>query len=195
EEDGATFVPTSSQQFMGGVLPTDVTFGPDGVLYALDWVDGWPKSNKGRVYGISPVKPDPEQARISAELARLLAAGFKQRGDAELVALLSHPDRRARLEAQLELASRGRKSLNAFTKVAASKSAAPLARLHAVWGLTQLGRHDDKGAAKVAGVLRKLLADGDVEVRAQSAKGLGDIKFIAAQGDLVKKLEDAAPRV
>ncbi len=59
KQNGATFAPTSSQQFMGGVLPTDVTFGPDGKLYILDWVDGWPKSNKGRVYGISPVKPDP----------------------------------------------------------------------------------------------------------------------------------------
>ena len=33
KQNGATFAPTSSQQFMGGVLPTDVTFGPDGKLY------------------------------------------------------------------------------------------------------------------------------------------------------------------
>jgi quinoprotein glucose dehydrogenase len=195
KEDGATFVPTSSQQFIGGVLPTDVTFGPDGAFYLADWVDGWPKSNKGRIYGITPVKPDPEQARISAELAKLLAAGFKQRGDAELIALLSHPDRRARLEAQLELAARGEKSLAGFAKVAAGKSSAPLARLHAVWGLTQLGQSSEKAAAKAGGVLRKLLADDDAEVRAQSAKGLGDVKLLAAQRDLVKKLEDAAPRV
>jgi quinoprotein glucose dehydrogenase len=195
KEDGATFIPTSSQQFIGGVLPTDVTFGPDGAFYLADWVDGWPKSNKGRIYGITPVKPDPEQARISAELAKLLAAGFKQRGDAELIALLSHPDRRARLEAQLELAARGEKSLSRFAKVATEKSSAPLARLHAVWGLTQLGQSNEKAAAKAGGVLRKLLADSDAEVRAQSAKGLGDIKLVAAQADLVKSLEDAASRV
>ena len=47
KQNGASFVPTSSQQFMGGVLPTDVTFGPDGVLYISDWVDGWPKSQQG----------------------------------------------------------------------------------------------------------------------------------------------------
>ena len=107
KQNGATFTPTSSQQFMGGVLPTDVTFAPDGKLYILDWVDGWPKSNKGRVYGIAPANPDPAQAKISADLAKLLKDGFTQRSDQELAALLSHPDRRARLEAQLELASRG----------------------------------------------------------------------------------------
>ena len=83
KQNGATFAPTSSQQFMGGVLPTDVTFGPDGKLYILDWVDGWPKSNKGRVYGISPVKPDPAQVKISADLAKLLAAGFKDQDAAD----------------------------------------------------------------------------------------------------------------
>ena len=81
KQNGATFAPTSSQQFMGGVLPTDVTFGPDGVLYISDWVDGWPKSQKGRIYGISPVNPDPAQAKASADLAKLLAEGFTQRNE------------------------------------------------------------------------------------------------------------------
>lgn len=191
KQKGATFAPTSSQQFMGGVLPTDVTFGPDGKLYILDWVDGWPKSNKGRVYGISPVKPDPVQVKISADLAKLLAAGFTNTSAADLTALLSHPDRRARLEAQLELASRGDASVKAFTSVANNRKAKPLARLHAVWGLTQLGRKNDK----VGPTLLKLLGDADPEVRAQAAKGLGDIKFAKAQAALVNKLTDAEPRV
>ncbi len=203
KEDGATFVPTSSQQFMGGVLPTDVAFGPDGKLWITDWVDGWPKPGKGRIYSISPEKPEAATAQISAELAKILAAGFRQRKDAELVTLLAHPDRRARLEAQLELASRGAKSVGLFTKVATSKAAAPLARLHAVWGLTQLGR--DEHGAKVAPTLGKLLADTDPEVRAQAAKGLGDISgkgalagkpdVVAARVLLEKSLRDSAPRV
>jgi quinoprotein glucose dehydrogenase len=191
KQKGATFAPTSSQQFMGGVLPTDVTFGPDGKLYILDWVDGWPKSNKGRVYGISPVKPDPVQVKISADLAKLLAAGFTKSSVADLTALLSHADRRARLEAQLELASRGDASVKVFTSVANNKQAKPLARLHAVWGLTQLGHKN----AKVGPALLKLLGDADPEVRAQAAKGLGDIKFAKAQAALVNKLTDAEPRV
>jgi quinoprotein glucose dehydrogenase len=191
KQNGATFAPTSSQQFMGGVLPTDVTFGPDGKLYILDWVDGWPKSNKGRIYDITPASPDPAQLKISADLAKLLAAGFKNTSVADLAALLSHADRRARLDAQLELASRGDASIKTFTQVATSRSAKPLGRLHAVWGLTQLGRKNPK----VAPTLRKLLGDSDPEVRAQAAKGLGDIGDAKSYETLVKKLSDAEPRV
>ena len=190
-QNGATFVPTSSEQFMGGVLPTDVTFGPDSVLYLSDWVDGWPKSQKGRIYGITPTNPDPAMAKAAADLAKLLAEGFTQRSDKELVALLSHPDRRARLEAQLELASRGSKSVASFSKVANDRKADPLGRLHAVWGLTQLARKD----AKVAPLLAKLLGDADSEVRAQAAKGLGDVKLASARMALEKLLGDAEPRV
>jgi quinoprotein glucose dehydrogenase len=191
EEQGASFRPTSSRQFMGGVLPTDVTFGPDGALYIADWVDGWPKSQKGRIYGITSAKVDPAQAAQSAELAKLLAAGFKDKDAKSLEALLAHPDRRARLEAQLELAARGDKSLAVFRKVANDKKAAPLARLHAVWGLTQLGRKN----TKVGPMLVALLKDGDKEVRAQAAKGLGDIGFAKSRAVLEKALTDAAPRV
>ncbi len=191
KENGASFVPTSSQPFMGGVLPTDVTFGPDGVLYLLDWVDGWPKSQKGRVYGVRPANPDPAQTKISAELKAILAAGFEDRKDAELATLLAHPDRRARLEAQLELASRGPKSVGVFTKIANNSKADPLSRLHAVWGLSQLGR----ARSNVGPVLTKLLGDKDAEVRAQSAKGLGDIGYAKSSPALVRSLADPAARV
>jgi quinoprotein glucose dehydrogenase len=191
KEDGASFKPTSSQQFMGGVLPTDVTFGPDGVLYLSDWVDGWPKSQKGRIYGITPVNADPAAKAQSAELAKLLAAGMKGRGDAELSALLAHADRRARLEAQLELAARGDQSIAVFSKVANNGKAAPLARLHAVWGLTQLGRKN----AKVGPLLVKLAKDNDAEVRAQAVKGLGDIKFTKARKAVEARIVDVSPRV
>ncbi len=191
KENGATFLPTSSQQFMGGVLPTDVTFGPDGVLYISDWVDGWPKSQKGRIYGISPANPDPAQKQISADLAKLLAEGFTGKDTATLTALLSHADRRARLEAQLELASRGEPSIKVFAKVANDKKANPLARLHAVWGLTQLGHANPK----VGATLLKLLVDPDVEVRAQSAKGLGDLHHKPALAPLLKALAADQPRV
>jgi quinoprotein glucose dehydrogenase len=189
--EGATFKATDSKQFMGGVLPTDVTFGPDGVLYLSDWVDGWPKSQKGRIYGITPVNQDPAQKKISADLAKLLADGFKQRADAELAGLLAHADRRARLEAQLELAARGDKSVKVFAKVANDRKAAPLARLHAVWGLTQLGRKN----VKVGPMLVKLAKDADAEVRAQSVKGLGDIKFAKGLAVVSDATRDAAPRV
>jgi len=190
QQRGASFVPTSSQQFIGGVLPTDVTFGPDGVLYLSDWVDGWPKSNKGRIYGISAVNPDPAQTKLSAEVAKLLAGDFTRISNQQLMSsLLSHPDRRVRLEAQFEMLARGGRN---FGKAATGAvGVTPIGRLHAVWGLTQLGRTD--GTFNF--VLVELLDDKDPEIRAQAAKGLGDLKYAKAQNALVKKLTDPEPRV
>lgn len=189
---GASFVPTSSQQFIGGVLPTDVTFGPDGVLYLSDWVDGWPKSNKGRIYGITPVNPDPAQVKLSAEVAQLLNGGVKKARNQELMSrLLSHPDRRVRLEAQFEMLARGGL---AFRKAATGAvGVTPIGRLHAVWGLTQFGRTDKSFSTH--DLLVTLLEDKDPEVRAQAAKGLGDLKYAKARAALEKKLTDPAARV
>jgi quinoprotein glucose dehydrogenase len=192
KQNGATFVPTSSAQFMGGVLPTDVTFGPDGVLYVADWVDGWPKSQKGRIYGITPVKPDPAQTKLSAEVAKLLAADFTQITSQTLMSsLLSHPDRRVRLEAQFELVRRG--DGLAFAKaMTGAQGVTTLGRLHAIWGLAQLAH---LGKPAFTSNLVEGLDDKDPEVRAQSAKALGDMKFDKAQAVLVKKLGDPEPRV
>lgn len=187
---GAGFAVTSSELFMGGLLATDVTFGPDGAMYVSDWVEGWPKSKRGRIYAITARNPDPAQQALSAELQQILATGLSRADTTTLRRLLAHPDRRARLEAQLTLASRGRSSLQVFNDVATNVVSAQLARLHAVWGLTQLGREHKQAAA----TLQKLLTDPDAEVRAQAAKGLGDLKVANAYAALVRVLEDPAPR-
>lgn len=189
--DGAGFAVTSSQAFMGGLLATDVTFGPDGAMYVADWVEGWPKSRRGRIYAITSTDPDPVQQAVSADLATLLAEGLKNKDATSLRALLAHPDRRARLEAQFEFVERGRSSIKPLIEVATNSVSARLARLHAIWGLTQLGSNHKDPAA----VLVRLLNDADAEVRAQAAKGLGDLKHAAAQNALITKLADASPRV
>ena len=50
EPEGASFKLVDSKQFVWSVLATDVDFGPDGALYFSDWVEGWDKPNKGRIY-------------------------------------------------------------------------------------------------------------------------------------------------
>ena len=55
---------------------------------------------------------------------------------------LAHPDQRIRLEAQFEFARRGELSFPTLQGVAMDSTGAPLARLHALWGLGQLGRQD-----------------------------------------------------
>jgi len=191
KEDGATFQIVDSQQFLGGILPTDVTFGPDGRMYVCDWVAGWPKSKKGRIYAISAKNEDPAQTRIMAEMKQLLAGGIQRQDTAGLLHLLDHPDMRVRQEAQFELAARGAASIPAFESVATRADAKTLPRLHAIWGLGQLAKANPSALAK----LPSLLEDADAEVRAQAAKLLGEHHVEGAYDALVAHLTDPAPRV
>ena len=66
-----------------------------------------------------------------------------------------------------------------------------LARLHAIWGLGQVGRKDPTALRSV--IAR--LTDSESRVRAQAAKVLGDARYQAAAPDLVKLLADSDPHV
>ena len=209
--NGATYAVDTAQRFLGGALPTDVKFGPDGRLYWSDWADGWPKSKRGRIYAVS----DPARANdpIIAETKKLIAADHTKTSAAELAALLGHADARVRRAAQFELAARGPDGLTALTKIASEVGlvsdlpSAPksYARLHALWGLGQLAAKDPKNhGIAVSTTALSLLRDSDAEVRAQSAKLLGDLRvtkltgnvtFSPALAPLVNALNDASPRV
>lgn len=184
---GASFRVATSEPFLKSALPTDVMFGADGKMYVSDWADGWPKSRRGRIYTIS--HPADATDPLVQETKTLLRAGFKGRPEGELSNLLGHADQRVRLETQFELARRG--SPAPFTAVATNPSAAPLGRLHAIWGLGQLARRDRAAVAPLSALLR----DRDPEVRAQAAKVLGDARLAEAFDALVAALTDEAPRV
>ena len=187
--NGATYAVDKAERFVGGALPTDVKFGPDGRLYWSDWSDGWPKSKRGRIYAVS----DPAHANdpIIAETKTLIAADYAKKSVAELASLLGHPDARVRRSAQFELAARKTVGLTALTAAAAKTDSAPYARLHAIWGLGQLGA---KNPATLT-TLAALATDADAEVRAQSIKLLGDHRFASAYPLVVTALTDTSPRV
>ena len=65
EPEGASFKLVDSKQFVWSVLATDVDFGPDGGLYFCDWVEGWDKPQKGRIYRLldESRRGDPGSAR------------------------------------------------------------------------------------------------------------------------------------
>jgi quinoprotein glucose dehydrogenase len=102
---------------------------------------------------------------------------------------------RIRQEAQFELVNRGSASAKVLETVAAPGHAS-LARLHAIWGLGQLARggSTEKTVDSFA-ILNPLLADADLEIRAQAAKVLGDLKERRALVSLVRLLADPSPRV
>ncbi|WP_165221735.1 DUF7133 domain-containing protein [Aquisphaera insulae] len=185
---GASFEVIEPEQFVWRMLTTDVDFGPDGGLYISDWVEGWDKPNKGRVYRVAA--PSRKDEPAVKQVRELLAAGMAKRSVAYLVALLSHADMRVRQEAQLELAARGDRQ--ALVAVASGRGGSRMARIHAAWGLGQIARKSPEG---IRAEVEPLLADPDAEVRAQAARVLGEIGDPAAGHALIARLGDESPRV
>lgn len=183
---GASFELTDSHEFIWQILATDVDFGYDGSLYVSDWVNGWNGLGKGRIYQFTDTTHAGEAGKVHS--AELMKEGFSNRSTEELTSLLSHPDQRIRMEAQFALVNRD--ALNTLQNVALN-SKDLFARLHAIWGIGQLGRQT---SSAVAGI-QSLLKDTDSEVRAQAAKVIGEARFTSATPALIALLKDPNARV
>ncbi|MBI5773827.1 MAG: HEAT repeat domain-containing protein [Verrucomicrobia bacterium] len=184
--DGAGFTLADSEEFLTQCQPTDVDFGPDGAVYFSDWGEGWERTKKGRLYRVYD-----EKLINSAEVLatkKLIGEGMDKRSTDELVKLLAHRDRRVRQEAQFALVDK--KAADALANVAYAKGD-QFARLHAIWGLGQLGRNDRRQLDRALG----LLGDEDAEIRALTAKVLGDARLKEGTGPLAKALGDSNSRV
>jgi len=184
---GAGFELGETKQFFWRCLATDVDFGPDGAMYATDWVNGWNGEGKGRLYKVAPTVPDPR----SAQVKKLLADGMTGQKVDGLVTLLRHPDRRVRLEAQFELVNR--KAEHELSDAAKSGDNL-LARLHAIWGLGQILRVNASNKESFS-TISALLIDNDAEVRAQAVKVAGEIRGFASHGQITSLLADPNTRV
>ncbi|MDG2150277.1 MAG: HEAT repeat domain-containing protein [Planctomycetota bacterium] len=207
--EGAGFSMSEPTQPLWGLLATDCEFGPDGALYVTDWVQGWGKTGKGRVYRLSDAEPDTLRANLIANTRELLRLGMDQRPDSELSQLLSHGDARVRLAAQLELTTRGSSGLAALSKVAQAPADQSLedpqnslvldrndlSTLHALWGLGILARRDEASRDACVDVLLDVATNRMGEVRAQAIKTLGDLREPSAASLCISSLEDPAPRV
>ncbi|OWK35581.1 hypothetical protein FRUB_08144 [Fimbriiglobus ruber] len=200
---GAGFEIADYHDFLKPFSSTDVEFGYDGKMYVSDfvqllWGGG---SGGGRIYTVfDPARlADP----VVQETKELFAKGFKQRGVEALTALLDHPDQRVRQRAQFALVERAAQTrpganpqviVTAFLKTA-YESKNQLARIHAIWGLGQVGRT----VPQARNGLPVLLADKDPEIRAQAAKVIGGLPTGAATEaapmTLVELLKDENPRV
>jgi putative membrane-bound dehydrogenase-like protein len=184
---GASFELGESEKIMSGVLATGIDFGPDGAMYVADWIDGWDTKNHGRIWKLDDKEgaawPERQQTQ------KYLAEDFSKRKDNELGELLKNPDMRVRQKAQFELAKRGSDGAEIFEKSIQQKDH-QLARVHGIWGISQLARQDQKYAK----VLLPLLKDQDPEIRAQAAKWLGDVRYKEAGAALVPVLKDTNSR-
>jgi quinoprotein glucose dehydrogenase len=168
------------------VLATDVDFGPDGAMYVSDWVSGWNKTGKGRLYRVeTPTMRDDMQARMTA---RLLGEDFDNKAESELATLLRHVDRRIRQKAQFALVD---KDARGILLAAAKDLDAGKARACGVLGLGILARK----APSAAEPLVALTKDGDATVRALAARALGDSLRDDGKPALLELLKDHALQV
>ncbi|MFN3244001.1 MAG: HEAT repeat domain-containing protein [Planctomycetota bacterium] len=186
--NGAGYEVQDHDKLAWNVLATDCDFGPDGSLYLFDWVHGWSKTGKGRIYKVrTPQMANDFKLRNSA---RILGQDFSRFRKAQLQPLLAHADRRIRQKAQFALVDL--KAKDAF-EAATSQRTSRVARLHGIWGLGILLRKGADDGCRVT--LSKLLADDDGDVRAMAARALGDARADGSLPQLTDRLQDDNSRV
>jgi quinoprotein glucose dehydrogenase len=185
--NGASFEMTNRQKFVWNTWPTDVEFGPNDGIYFSDWVGGWNMPEKGRIYRVRA-----KGGIDNHKTTELIAANFTNLPENKLVDLLAFADLRIRQEAQFELVNRG--ALRTLVKVAGEGSSEH-SRLHAVWGLGQLGRKNPEALRASWATLQGLLKDGDPEIRAQVARLAAEAQIQNSAEQLEPLLEDSSPRV
>lgn len=217
ESEGASFKVNHTREYLQnnsgdqmegkmiwGLSPVDVGFSPAGGLYVADWIQGWEKTGKGRIFRLydEAVLASPQVA----EVKQILADGLSERTVKEVADLLAHRDRRVRMRAQFELSKRyqpsrtavgevitgalGLNPLSMFKRVL-EESKNRLARIHAIWGIGQiLARHRDAST-----LLVPFLSDPDPEIRAQVAKTLADRGVVGFYSNYTDLLSDPHPRV
>ena len=175
---GSTFSLEKEVDLVGGIVPTGMAFAPNGSLFVNDWKDSYDKKTEGRIW-VMDVKDEKHPLREKTQ--QILSQDMSGKKVSQLVAWLSFPDQRIRLAAQFELVNR--KQSGELLTVAWNKKASLLGRLHGIWGLGQLGRKDYYLMKKVL----PLLDDAEPQIRAQSAKVLGEAAFKPAL-DKIKSL-------
>jgi putative heme-binding domain-containing protein len=180
---GASFDFNSEEDVIRGILPTGIRFGPEGALYASDWIFGWDTKNYGRIWKIDVEEKENDLKAEREQTKKYIQQDYSKQSLTSLYDLLFYSDQRVRLKAQYELAER--KATAIFEKAVQQKEN-QLARVHGIWGLGQI---------KAAKSISPLLGDSDEEIVAQSAKVLGDIFDASAAEQLIPLVASANPRV
>ncbi|MEO9891455.1 HEAT repeat domain-containing protein [Aurantibacter sp.] len=187
---GASFELKSEQDVVSGILPTGIRFGPDGALYVADWINGWNTKDYGRVWKMDVAKTKNDLKSEREKTKELMTLDYASQSVDELKNLLNYGDMRIRQKAQFELVARGDKGASVFQKSISQKEN-QLVRVHGIWGLGQLGWKDVDATEP----LLALLKDSDLEIVAQAAKILGDVKNEKAGELLIPLLQNESARV
>lgn len=189
QAQGAGFKLEDVHAIENGVGVADVTFGYDGRIYVADWGNAWEQNEGSRIYTLThePSQKEP----VVAEVQRLAAEGLAPRSVAELCLLLGHPDRRIRTKAQHELARRPVPEVLERLLPMIHKAESLQARVHALWTLGMLAHRNPLLLTEFT----PFLNDEASEVRAQTARALGEGHHAPSAPQLQALLKDPVPRV
>lgn len=187
-KNGASFLSTKPETFLKGIIVTDIDFGPDGRFYISEFnFGGWSNVNQGAVYALDLRDTPAELAQQNKQFGNILRSDYAAKTVPELGKLLAIDHQRIRQQVQFELAKRGLQGFEQFNLLAMDTNQALFARIHSIWGLSQLvlNHNIDKNKLKL---LLPLLNDANEQVRIQAARVLGDNKAIFAENALIKIL-------
>ncbi len=187
---GASFELKSEQNIVSGILPTGIRFGPEGAIYIADWITGWDAKNNGRVWKLDVNKEKNDLEAIRKVTQALMTLDYEKANPEKLQSLLGYEDMRIRQKAQFELANRGEIGFEVFKKTLTQKEN-QLARIHAIWGIGQLARKDNKFGQ----ILAQFSNDSDEEIIVQVAKIIGDSKLQIADNELIGLLKSKNQRI
>jgi quinoprotein glucose dehydrogenase len=203
---GAGMMLNDAREFVWGIAATDVEYDWSGRVLISDFITGWVSHPDGRLFSLAATN----QTRLTPDAAKtpqLIREGFDQRGSDELVSLLSHPDFRVRLRAQLAL-TRKPDALQKFSAATATTSALPT-RIHAIWGLGILSRigcaplpnklpsmvQSPADRAQADAKLVSLLGDPNEEIRCQVLRALATAPAASRNFPLAALLADPSLRI
>jgi quinoprotein glucose dehydrogenase len=182
---GASFELDTFEHFIWGTLATDCDFGPDGNFYWTDWVEGWGKTGKGRIYRLAST--DAAARSLSRNTAALIASDWSKSESERLLELLDYPDLRVRQAAHLELSRRDSDNLGLrFAFAGFPKGTRTLQ--HFAWSVA--ARHD---ADEFRRWLPPGLGDGGIAMLPQGARMIGDFGLHEYDRELIAAIGSEEP--
>jgi putative membrane-bound dehydrogenase-like protein len=169
---------------VGNFHPIDLAVSDDDrTLFVADWnMGGWENKTEkvGRIWAISPTSPAPGQPR-----------GTDADPVPGLIASLDHPSYQERIRAQRALIRRGPEAIREVTTALRAEATSPLAKRHLIWTLDGLVGATPEGTQPLLEQTLSSVAD----VRAQSARALGQRRVPIALDAFIGLLTDAEPTV
>ena len=172
KKKGASFVVDKQWSFIRGANFSDVDFGYDSNLYALDWGISWKISDKGRILRYEAKNLSQKEKKAIIQVKDIFMYGIDKKTNFELLSYLGHEHKKLREESLHELVKRN--VYDGFVKMIKNSRSNEMAKIHALWGVERIARLRNK--PELVNIAQTLFKDLSFQVRAQAIKVFGEVK-------------------